>query len=215
MENPLLITVLLSFLALCGCSGPSRNSADSLAKAAALDAYAGVPYAGAISLGAAAVDILTRTGKPRLTKLSPGLSKILRKAPRLVMDESFTRIVKWLPSAYVEGGRRFRVTFEETPQKILDYQLLHTVAGNRYRSGDFGDGGKDAVRKNREAWLCGKRVVAEYSGPNGLKVIVVSDNNMPGEMMLPEEWEERDARLSLPAGKTGPPGVQEKKGNPL
>jgi hypothetical protein len=210
-------TVVFLFLS-SGCSGPNTGiTAKNIETAAAIDS-AFVPGAAIIGAPPAVVDVVkyfAKMVKPTLTKLSPNLDEILKKSPRLVMDETYTKVVKWLPSAYIDGGKRIRVTFDTAPQINLDYQIVHTVAGHRFRSGDFGDGGPDVVKKNLEAWHDGKLVVSEYNGPNGVKVVVVSDNNKPAEMMLPEEWEKRKSQYGLtPAKPVLPVEEKAKEGTP-
>ena len=188
-----LITIGASVSLIFGCAGHNMT-AGNVATATAIDAAGGVPYAGVISLTATAVDIFANTGKPKWRNTSPGFSKKLKGAPFVMqMDSGYSKVIKWFPRRYKDGDKIVVVPVESTPQEQLDYAIVRYIAANRFQSGDFGDGGPEAVQKNLEAWRDGKLVVAEYKGPNGVKVLAVSDKNEPAELMLPEEWTTRNA----------------------
>jgi len=206
---------LVPVIFIFGCSGANKNvNADSVSKVAAVDALAGVPYAGYVSLAATAVDILSRTGKPSPKKISPKLLEILKHTACPVVDKTCTKVVKWHVGLYKENGKVVRVPLEKSPQMNLDYAITHQIATCRYRAGDFGDGGPEVSKRNLEAWRDGKLLVAEYNGPNGVKLIAVSNHNEDGEMMLPEEWEERKPKPDPAPANPISSNEQQKKETP-
>jgi hypothetical protein len=195
----------ISFCIMLGCAGPNSSvTTTNIEKAAAIDS-AFVPGAAIIGVPMLAVDAVkyfANSGKPKLKKFSPQLLEITKSSPFPVFDETCTKVVQWLPSFYIDdNGKRVKVTSETASQISRDYGVVLSVAGCRYRLGDFGDEGPEAVKKNLEAWRDGKLVVAEYNGPNGVKVVVVSDKNEPAEMMLPVEWEARKSQYGLTQAK--------------
>lgn len=184
------ITLLIVILLLeSGCANTSKV-AGNVATGAGIDAMAGVPYAGAIGLAATAVEVFSKIGKPEIGKKSPRIEEIIRNSPRPVLDETRRKVVSWKTEVYVDKTSKqvVKKTLENSPPENLGYKAAYAMAIYRYVNGDFGDGEGDAVKRNLEAWRDEKLVVAEYTGPNGAKVVIVSDKNEPGEVMTGEEW---------------------------
>ncbi|ABL01362.1 hypothetical protein [Pelobacter propionicus] len=159
-----------------GCAGNTTRYQDART-VSSINSLAGVPYAGYLGVAAMAADVVSKVGKPKTGVISPGIMNHLLSSPMY--------LEKWIPRK--KNG--VLLTVENTPQISRDYTETYAKTVPRLIGGDFGDGGEVVVKKNIEAWRDGKRVVAEYHGPNGVKVICVSDNNKPFNIMTREEWE--------------------------
>jgi len=194
------LTLLIAIsLIVSGCANTS-NMAGNVATGAGIDAMAGVPYAGVIGLAATAVEIISKIGKPKVGEPSAKLKEIIMNSPWPILDESKTKVVGWKTDSRFDPVQKkvVNMTVENSPPTNLGYKAAYMIAMNRYVKGDFGDGGEDAVKKNLDAWRDGKLVEAEYAGPNGAKVVIVSDKNEPGEVMTYEEWMTRKNAANNP-----------------
>ncbi len=189
-SKKLIVCGMVAFLA--GCSGPN-TVARNVETAATINSLAGVPFSGVVGLTASAIDFFSKVGKPKVGKASPGVMKYLDTAPnsQQIIKSDGSREFKWL--ARRKDGKM--ITEQTASHQSLDHHVAFYLGSERFQQGDFGDGGAEIQRQNLEAWKRGELVVAEYDGPNGAKVIFVSNNNEPADVMLPEEWAEKSKAL--------------------
>lgn len=189
---------MLAFL-MSGCANTSKT-AGNIATGAGIDAMAGVPYAGAIGLAATAVEIFSKIGKPKIGNRTSKITEIVRSTPRPILDETNSKVITWKPEVYFDKVKNHvvKITLENATQTNLDYKVAYAIATKRFVLGDFGNGGQDTAKKNMDAWKDGKLVEVEYTGPNGVKVVIVSDKNDPGEVMTYEEWMARKNAANTP-----------------
>lgn len=176
----------LMMLTITACTGPN-TVARNMETAASLNALAGVPGAGFIGLAASAVDLFSGFGKPKVGKTSERLMEIVSRTPGVLKDSNGQ--YKWLEYAvWRENGETKRVKLDQIPQEKLNYKLAWAKAVGFVPAGVFSQENQDLQARNLDAWEKGETVVAEYVGLNGAKVIAVSKNKEPFEIMLPEEW---------------------------
>lgn len=172
-------------LTITACSGPN-TVARNVETAASLNALAGVPGAGLIGLAASAVDLFSGFGKPKVGKTSERLMEIVSRTPGVLRDTNGQ--YKWLDYAvWRENGETKRLKLDQIPQEKLNYKLAWVKAVGSVQEGILSQDNQELQARNLEAWEKGDSVVAEYVGPNGAKVVAVSKNKEPFEIMLPEE----------------------------
>lgn len=190
-SKKLIVCGMVAFLA--GCSGPN-TVARNVETAASINSLAGVPYAGVVGLAASAVDIFSKVGKPKVAPASPGIRNHIQNSPAMIKlpNKEGKVVTTWRPRKGKDGQM---ISAETAPKISMEYTEAFMDAVGRFVAGDFGDGDELKKSENLKAWEKGELVVAEYDNPNGAKIIIVSNENRPGEPMLPEEWAEKSKSL--------------------
>jgi hypothetical protein len=187
-KNARMIMILITLSIFCGCAG-HNTVAGNVATGAAINAAAGVPGAGAVSLAAMAVDLFMQSGRPKVGKASPGLKEHLRQSPAFNIIERNGEIKSGWVSRKKEDGSL--ITKENAPKKSMEYMEAYMRSLGQYVSGNFGDT-PEMQKKNLQAWEEGKMVVAEYHWPSNANLVFVSVGREPAEVMLIEEWAVRN-----------------------
>lgn len=123
---------------------------------------------------------------PKLGEYSAKVQKVIDQTPTPVVMAAGAQPT-WNPRLYMVGDQEKTATIENTPPDIMALrQLIHTAQTN-FTEGKLGS---DPAQhnKNMVAWAtCGK-VVAEYKGSFGKRVVVTSTGCSPAKMMLYDEW---------------------------
>lgn len=185
MRYNLVLAGILT-VTLAGCSGPN-STARNIETAATINSLAGVPGAGLVGLAASAADVITKSGNPKVGKTSERLSALVAKTPAIFWDSNGH--YKWAESyVWRENGETKRIKTDQIPQEMLNYKAGWAKAIGLIPQGIFYEDNPVLQSKNLDALEKGDLVVAEYAGLNGAKIIAVSKNNEPFELMLPEEW---------------------------
>lgn len=178
---------------LAGCTGPN-TVARNVETAATINSLAGVPGAGLVGLVASAADIFSKIGKPKIGKTSDRLAALIAKTPGIILDSNGQ--VKWVEYAiWRENGETKRIKVDQIPQEKLNYKAAWAKAVGLIPEGIFSQDNQEVQQRNLDAWEKGELVVAEYPGLNGAKIVAISVNNGPFELMLPEEWAEKAKTL--------------------
>lgn len=177
------LVLMLSIISLCigGCAG-QNTAAGNVATGATINAVAGVPGAGIVTLVATAAEIFSKIGQPKIGKTSPDIRHHLMKTPGYVKDASGKVI--WVPRKQADGTV---ITADNAPQRSMECTETYVRAVSSYLQGIFGDT-TEMQRANLAAWKDGKTVIAEYHGPNNSDIVIVSTNREPATVMLSEEW---------------------------
>lgn len=178
---------------LAGCTGPN-TVARNVETAATINNLAGVPGAGWVGLAASAVDVISRVGKPKVGKTSDRLTALVAKTPSIFWDMNGQ--YRWGEYAvWREDGETKRIKIDQIPQEKLNYKAAWAQAVGLIPQGIFSKDNPEVQKRNLDAWEKGELVVAEYIGLNGVKIVAISKNNEPFELMLPEEWAEKSKAI--------------------
>ncbi len=176
----------LIMLTITACSGPN-TVARNVETAASINALAGVPGAGLVGLAASAIDLFSSFGRPKLGKTSEKLMAFVSKTPSIFWGENGE--YKWGEYAiWRENDEIKRVKVDQIPLENLNLKAAWSKSVGLIPQGIFSEDNSESQKKSLDAWEKGELVVAEYSGLNGAKVVAVSKNKEPFEIMLPEEW---------------------------
>lgn len=178
---------------LAGCTGPN-TVARNVETAATINNLAGAPGAGWVGLAASAVDVISRVGKPKVGKTSDRLTALVAKTPSIFWDMNGQ--YRWGEYAvWREDGETKRIKIDQIPQEKLNYKAAWAQAVGLIPQGIFSKDNPEVQKRNLDAWEKGELVVAEYIGLNGVKIVAISKNNEPFELMLPEEWAEKSKAI--------------------
>lgn len=193
MKSPMVLTGILMTVTLAGCTGPN-TVARNVETAASINSLAGVPGAGWVGLAASVADIFSRVGKPKVSGTSERLSALVSKTPSIFWASNGS--YKWGEYAiWRENDEVKKIKRDQIPQEKLNYKAAWAKAVGLIPQGIFSEDNRELQARSLEAWGKGEIVAVEYLGLNGAKIVAVSKNNEPFELMLPEEWAEKEKTL--------------------